>query len=179
MTALAAEDAAAESSTRPDVLVAGIGNIFLGDDGFGVEVANRLKARPSREGVRVVEYGIRGLHLAYELLDGYDTLVLIDAVSIGEPPGTVAVVEPDRSATAAPALDAHSMNPEAVLGMLDTLGGQVRRVLVVGCQPAVISETMGLSSPVANAVEEAVGVVEGLLEEFHATTRTQTSEETG
>lgn len=162
---------------RPDVLVAGIGNIFFGDDGFGVEVANRLKARPPRSGVRVVEFGIRSLHLAYELLDGYDTLVLIDAISIGEPPGTVAVVEPDRSATDAPSLDAHTMNPEAVLGMLDNLGGEVRRVLVVGCQPAVISETMGLSSPVADAVEQAVQVVDELLDELMA--ETEIKKETG
>ncbi|MDQ2727980.1 MAG: hydrogenase maturation protease, partial [Actinomycetota bacterium] len=138
---------ATQGPVRPDVLVAGIGNIFFGDDGFGVEVANRLKARPPRSGVRVVEFGIRSLHLAYELLDGYDTLVLIDAISIGEPPGTVALIEPDRTPTDTPGLDAHTVNPEAVLGMLENLGGEVRRVLVVGCQPAVISETIGLSSP--------------------------------
>ena len=77
------------------VLVAGIGNIFLGDDGFGVEVASRLAARPLPDGVRVEDFGIRGVHLAYELLDGYDVLVLVDAVPIGEAPGTVAVIEPD------------------------------------------------------------------------------------
>ncbi|MDQ6838410.1 MAG: hydrogenase maturation protease [Actinomycetota bacterium] len=170
----------AERAVRPDVLVAGIGNIFFGDDGFGVEVANRLKALPARPGVRVVEFGIRGLHLAYELLDGYDTLVLIDAVSIGdEAPGTVVVVEPDRSSADSPAIDAHSMNPEVVLGMLETLGGQVRRVLVVGCQPAVIDETMGLSAPVAGAVEQAIRVVDELLDELMAPTEGQTRQETG
>lgn len=161
----------AEEAVRPDILVAGIGNIFFGDDAFGVEVANRLKALPPRRGVRVVEFGIRSLHLAYELLDGYDTLVLIDAISIGdEPAGTIAVVEPDRSSTDTPAMDAHTMNPEAVLGMLDNLGGHVRRVLVVGCQPAVISETIGLSSRVAGAVEQAVRVVDELLDELRSTT---------
>jgi hydrogenase maturation protease len=162
----------AAQAARPDVLVAGIGNIFFGDDGFGVEVANRLKALPPRRGVRVVEFGIRSLHLAYELLDGYDTLVLIDTISIGDdPPGTLAVVEPDRSSSDSPAIDAHTMNPEAVLGMLDSLGGEIRRVLVVGCQPAVISETIGLSSPVAGAVEQAVRMVDELLDELGATTK--------
>lgn len=165
MTALEAT----EHPPRPDVLVAGIGNIFLGDDGFGVEVANRLMARPPRRGVRIVEFGIRSLHLAYELLDGYDTLVLVDAMSIGEPPGTVAVVEPDRTAADTPAMDAHSLHPAAVLAMLDNLGGQVRRVLVVGCQPAVISETIGLSPPVTGAVEQAVQMVDELLDELKAT----------
>jgi len=174
---------ATEHPPRPDVLVAGIGNIFLGDDGFGVEVANRLKARPPRSGVRVVEFGIRSLHLAYELLDGYDTLVLIDAISIGEPPGTVAVVEPDRTATDEPTLDAHTMNPQAVLGMLDNLGGDVRKVLVVGCQPAVITETMGLSAPVAGAVDHAVRMVDELLDDLGAETvlraGTEIKKETG
>ena len=154
------------------MLVAGIGNIFLGDDGFGVEVANRLAGRALPDGVRVADFGIRGVHLAYELLDGYDALVLVDAVPMGEPPGTVAIIEPElrrRSArpttTRAPALDAHSMNPAVVLGMLASLGGQVDRVLVVGCQPSVIDEGIGLSSPVAAAVDRAVdAVLEALAE---------------
>ncbi|MDQ2727969.1 MAG: hydrogenase maturation protease, partial [Actinomycetota bacterium] len=90
-------------------------------------------------------------------------------ISIGEPPGTVALIEPDRTPTDTPGLDAHTVNPEAVLGMLENLGGEVRRVLVVGCQPAVISETIGLSSPVADAVEQAVLVVDELLDELTAT----------
>ena len=77
------------------VLVAGIGNIFLADDGFGVEVAQRLRRPALPDGVRVEDFGIRGVHLAYELLDGYDALVLVDAVPMGEPPGTVAVIEPE------------------------------------------------------------------------------------
>ena len=102
------------------ILVAGIGNIFLGDDGFGVEVAARLAGAELPEGVRVEDFGIRGVHLAYELLDGYDALVLVDAVPMGEPPGTVAIIEPDPveptwANPAAPAMDAHSMNPAVVL----------------------------------------------------------------
>jgi hydrogenase maturation protease len=144
------------------VLVAGIGNIFLGDDGFGVEVANRLAARPMPDGVRVVDFGIRGVHLAYELLDGYDALVLLDAVPMGEAPGTLAVIEPDDLAVpdagddAAPTLDAHSMSPNVVLGMLARLGGTVERILIVGCQPATLEEGIGLSPSVARAVDRAV-----------------------
>jgi hydrogenase maturation protease len=158
-----------EQATTPRILVAGIGNIFLGDDGFGVEVANRMAGMPMPEGTQVTDFGIRGVHLAYELLDGYDALVLIDAVPLGEPPGTIAVLEPEQieqRGDDAPTLDAHSMNPAVVLGALAGLGGEVGRVLIVGCQPAVIEETMGLSEPVAAAVETAVGVVRDLVTEL-------------
>jgi hydrogenase maturation protease len=145
-----------------NVLVAGIGNIFLGDDGFGVEVATRLAAERLPDGVRVVDFGIRGVHLAYELLDGYDVLVLVDALPLGEAPGTLAVVEPDGVALpdpgddAAPALDAHNMSPTVVLGMLAGLGGSVGRIVIVGCQPATLEEGIGLSPAVADAVDRAV-----------------------
>jgi len=154
------------------VLVAGIGNVFLGDDGFGVEVARRLTAvGATRLGgeVDVVDYGIRGVHLAYELLDGrYGTLVMVDAVPMGEWPGTLAVLAVDGRATPplepadafeAPAVDAHSMNPEAVLRVLRGLGGGVDRVLVIGCEPASIDARMGLSEPVAAVVDDAVRLV--------------------
>jgi hydrogenase maturation protease len=151
------------------VLVAGIGNIFCGDDGFGVEVAHRLARRQLPDGVRLAEYGIRGVHLAYELLDGYDTLVLVDAVPMGAaPPGTVAVIELDMDDVAAtpcgPAIDAHSMTPATVLATLAHLGGRVERVLVVGCQPKDLGERIGLSAPVAAAVERAVDEVLAVLE---------------
>ena len=154
------------------VLVAGIGNIFLGDDGFGVEVANRLAGQEVPPGVRVADFGIRGVHLAYELLDGYDALVLVDAVPMGEPPGTVAILEPelggserDSDGEAPPVMDAHSMNPAVVLDMLASLGGEVGRVLVVGCEPSVLDEQIGLSAPVAAAVDRAVeAVLEALTE---------------
>ncbi len=113
----------------PGVLVAGIGNIFLSDDGFGVEVANSLAARSLPPGVRVSDFGIRGVHLAYELLDGYEGLVLIDAVPLGEEPGTLVVIEPDADGSftapdeAAAIIDAHSMSPSVVLGTLGRLGG--------------------------------------------------------
>ena len=152
------------------VLVAGVGNVFLGDDGFGVEVANRLAGAEFPPGVKVADFGIRGVHLAYELLDGYDALVLIDAVPRGEEPGTLYVIEPDLDAVepsgvgGGPVMDAHGMAPEAVLALLLTLGGRLDRVWVLGCEPADVSERMGLSAPVAGAVEEAARLAQRLAE---------------
>jgi hydrogenase maturation protease len=141
------------------VLVAGIGNIFLSDDGFGVEVANRLAEVSVPDGVKVADFGIRGVHLAYELLDGYDSVILIDAVPTGDPPGTVCVFQPELDGEGPGVLDAHGLDPAAVLSMLGDLGGQVGRILVVGCQPATVEEGIGLSEPVAAAVGEAVEMV--------------------
>jgi hydrogenase maturation protease len=145
----------------PGVLVAGIGNIFLSDDGFGVEVANRLAAVPMPAGVRVADFGVRGVHLAYELLDGYDRLVLVDAVPMGEAPGTLAVIQPDGAGVPGaegdiPVLDAHSMSPDVVLATLSRLGGSVEEIYIVGCQPASLDEGIGLSPSVASAVEDAM-----------------------
>ena len=154
------------------ILVAGIGNIFLGDDGFGVEVANRLTTRSWPDGVRVGEFGIRGIHLAYELLDGFDALVLVDAVPMGDPPGTLAVIEPDDLGRGEPGddgmavLDAHSMNPGVVLGMLAGLGGAVERILIVGCQPQTFEEGIGLSPAVAESVDRAVELCVSIVEEL-------------
>jgi hydrogenase maturation protease len=147
-------------------LVAGVGNIFLGDDGFGVEVARRLAGDAAREGVRIADYGIRGLHLAYELMDGYDALILVDAVSRGGDAGTVYVIEPEVDRADAAPMDAHGMNPEAVLTALASLGGTLGRVVVVGCEAADVSEGIGLSPPVASAVDGAVSVVRDLLDDF-------------
>lgn len=144
-------------------LVAGIGNIFNGDDGFGVEVAQRLVSRAVLTDVRVEDYGIRGVHLALELLEGYDLLVLVDAMALGEPPGTIALVEPIAEDGGAEPLDAHSMDPRAVLAMVAEMGGEVGRVLVVGCQPANLDEGIGLSPAVASAVDPAVRMVEDLV----------------
>jgi hydrogenase maturation protease len=143
------------------ILVAGIGNIFNMDDGFGVEVAHRLRGRALPEGVKVEDFGIRGMHLAYEMLDGgYATTILVDASPRGQPPGTVYLVEPDLSAGAEPGpADAHAMHPAAVFQMLDRLGGVPGHVLVVGCEPAAIDEGIGLSEPVARAVDEAVEMI--------------------
>jgi hydrogenase maturation protease len=148
------------------VLVAGVGNIFLGDDGFGVEVANRLAGQALPDGVEVTDFGIRGVHLAYQLLDGYDALVLVDAVQRGDEPGTLTVIEPEPPADSRgrpPAVDAHGMDPASVLGMLAGLGGEVERVLVVGCEAGRLEDEIGLSEPVAEAVPRAVQLVMDLV----------------
>jgi hydrogenase maturation protease len=150
-------------------LVAGIGNIFLGDDGFGVEVARRLVSADLPDGVTVTDYGIRGMHLAYDLASGFDTAILVDATARGGAPGTIYVIEPDLPSgpaepaagpDAQPLLDAHGMQPDVVLGMLDLLGGpRPGQILIVGCEPASVEENMGLSDPVLACVPEAVQVV--------------------
>ena len=154
------------------MLVAGIGNIFLSDDGFGVEVAQRLRQRPSPDDVRVEDFGIRGVHLAYELLDGYDALVLVDAVPMGERAGTVAIVEVDpagrRTDDDAGVLEAHSLDPVVVLDLVADLGGAVERVVVVGCEPASLDDGIGLSPPVACAVDRAIDAIDDLLDELCA-----------
>ncbi len=145
-------------------LVAGIGNVFLSDDAFGVEVAHRLSSRELPAGVRVEDYGIRGMHLAYDLLDGYDALVLVDAVPMGEPPGTLAVIEPDAATRRSsisersdpPWVDAHTMSPDVVLATLAGLGGSVDAIRIVGCQPYNLDEGMELSPAVREAVSAAV-----------------------
>ena len=154
--------------TAPAVLVAGIGNIFLSDDGFGVEVARRLASATLPDGVTVTDYGIRGMHLAHDLAS-FDAAILVDATSRGGAPGTIYVIEPDLPSGPAepaagsdphPLLDAHGMQPDVVLGMLDLLGGdRPGRITVVGCEPASVSEGMGLSEPVAASVDEAVRVI--------------------
>ncbi len=150
------------------ILVAGVGNIFLGDDGFGVEVANQLTGRSLPDGVEVVEYGIRGVHLAYQLLEGYDALVLIDAVELGEEAGTLAVIVAPMGGRTdnSPVVDAHTMSPDVVLGTLAHLGGSLERAYVVGCQPADLSETIGLSPAVASAIEPAIDLCLGLISEI-------------
>ena len=149
------------------ILVAGIGNIFQSDDGFGVEVAGRLAARSWPPGVEVGEFGIRGVHLAYQLLDGYRVLVLVDAVPMGEEPGTLAVLKPEIGADPeAPVVDAHTMSPDVVLGTLAHLGGRIEDVYVVGCQPAEVGEGMGLTPAVEASVERAAELCVELVSEL-------------
>jgi hydrogenase maturation protease len=154
------------------VLVAGVGNIFLGDDGFGVEVARRLADEQLPEGVEVADFGIRGVHLAYQLLDGYDLAILVDASARGGEPGSLYVIEPTPG-DGDVLLDGHGMQPAAVLGLLQALGGPVGRVLVVGCEPAQVQERIGLSEPVGRAVGEAVRVVRELVREASVTPQTR------
>ena len=157
--------------TNPRILVAGIGNIFLGDDGFGVELAQQLLRREWPAGVCVRDFGIRGFDLAYAIMDGYDTTLMLDALSRGDRPGTLYVLEADLNAPdgldGAP-LETHGMDPVQVLHLVKTLGGQAGRVLVVGCEPETFGPEnegqMGLSEPVQAAIAEAVQLVGALVE---------------
>jgi hydrogenase maturation protease len=146
------------------ILVAGVGNVFLRDDAFGVEVIRLLTERPQPPGVQIRDYGIRGVHLVYELLDGYDLFVLVDAAPRGEVPGTVSVLEVELpSPEAQPVIDAHSLTPDAIFGLLSSLGGHSGRNLVVACEPAEVDAGMGLSDPVREALPHAVRAVEEIL----------------
>jgi hydrogenase maturation protease len=152
-------------------LVAGVGNVFLRDDAFGVEVARLLADRPSQHGVEIADFGIRGVHLVYELLNGCDLFVLIDAAPLGHDPGTVTVLEVDPSAATAGQtgimnagiMDAHSLAPDAIFAMLASMGGHPGRSLVVACEPADVTAGMGLSAPVQAALPHAVRAVEEIL----------------
>lgn len=155
---------------KPSVLIAGIGNIFLGDDGFGCEVARRLSARAWPDNVKVVDFGIRGFDLTYALLDGHDVTIFVDATPRGNEPGTLYTIEPAlaeiENIEAGAMIDAHSMNPMKVLSMVKSMGGEFKKILLVGCEPATFGPEegqMGLSEPVAAAVPKAVDVVESLV----------------
>jgi hydrogenase maturation protease len=157
---------------KPTILVAGIGNIFLGDDGFGVEVVRRLANLPLSKDVRVADFGIRGFDLAYALQDGYETTILVDACPHGEAPGTLYVIEPDLKALDGSddppaAIEAHAMNPVSVLRMARAMNIEVKNVLLVGCEPERLGGEegmMGLSAPVEVAVDEAVKLVQSLID---------------
>jgi hydrogenase maturation protease len=161
------------------ILVAGIGNIFMGDDAFGSEVAQRLGRKPLPAGVKVVDFGIRGIDLTYALLDGYDAAILIDAAQRGAVPGTVSIVAPEPPATelpqpapapTSPFPELHDLDPAKVLRLVAALGGGCERILLVACEPETLGDeetgAMGLSAPVAAAVDEAVIVVERLIGEL-------------
>jgi hydrogenase maturation protease len=156
---------------KPRILVAGIGNIFMGDDAFGVEVARRLSERELPAGVLVADFGIRGFDLAYALQDGYETTILIDAYPRGDAPGTLYVVEPDLAALGPEQadggdLDAHGMDPVKILRLAASMGGSLKRMLLVGCEPATLGPDeglMGLSEPVNGALAEAVSLVESVI----------------
>jgi hydrogenase maturation protease len=158
----------------PRVLVAGIGNVFLGDDGFGVELAQRLAQRELPAGVEVVDYGIRGIDLAYAMGEGYDAVVLLDALPPARAPARLCVIEADLDETPAGTADAHGMDPLAVIALAKTLGAPLPRTFVVGCEAAVAmtgdeDELVGeLSAPVRAALPEAERLVEGLLADLIA-----------
>jgi Ni,Fe-hydrogenase maturation factor len=181
----------AATSQKPTILVAGIGNIFLGDDAFGVEVVRRLANRKLPECVRVSDFGIRGFDLAYALQDGYETTILVDACPHGEAPGTLYVIEPDLKVlgpqktdhhrtdhhetddhetddpdTPQAVVEAHAMNPMNLLRMARAMNIEVKNVLLVGCEPETLGGDegqMGLSAPVEAALEDAVKLVESVI----------------
>ncbi len=157
----------------PRILVAGIGNIFLGDDAFGVEVAQRLARRQWPPSVKVADFGIRSYDLAYALLDGYDATILVDACPRGEPAGTLYVIEPDLSNLGGAEdqhqqcpVEAHSMNPLSVLRLAASMGSTLKHVLLVGCEPSTLGPEegqMGMSEPIEAVIEEAAKLVESLV----------------
>ena len=160
------------------ILVAGVGNIFLGDDGFGVEVVRRLAGRDLPEGVEVVDFGIRGMDLAYALQDDFEAVVFVDATPRGEKPGTVYLIEAEVEEDGEVALDTHGMDPVKVIKLSRALGARPTRTLVVGCEPQVVLSgedydemLMELSEPVQAAVEEAVKLVESLVKEIDVGTK--------
>jgi hydrogenase maturation protease len=154
------------------ILVAGIGNIFFGDDAFGCEVASQLRRKPLPEGVRVIDFGIRSYDLAYAIMDGYDATILVDATPQGSAPGTIYLIEPDlKKLDELPdeAVNAHSMNPVRVLQLVRSLGGRPGWLRVVGCEPAVLEAeegAMGLSEKVQAAVAPAIEMIETLIREI-------------
>jgi hydrogenase maturation protease len=165
-------DAPGQPVRAPRVLVAGIGNVFLGDDGFGVEVARRLTQYDLPDGVDVHDFGIRGMDLAYALQDDYAAAVLVDAAPRGERPGTISIIEPELDLDDV-VLDTHGMDPLRVLALARTLGRLPERVLVVACEPSVVlqgehdEDLVGeLSTPVRAAVDQAVGLVTTLVAEL-------------
>ena len=148
-----------------NTLVAGIGNIFLGDDAFGVEVIRRMPRTQLPENVKVIDFGIRGFDLAYSLMDeSYDLIILVDAVTKGGTPGTLYVIEPSLEQHIdvegpGEAMDAHGMNPMRVFNLVKKMGGRFKRILILGCEPETLGPEeglMGLSQPVDHAVDEAV-----------------------
>jgi hydrogenase maturation protease len=146
------------------ILVAGIGNIFLGDDGFGPEVMRHAVGQPHSDDVHLVDYGIRGMHLAYDLLEEWRALVLVDALPDRGAPGTLHVFEADHETLSATAgLEAHSMDPAAAFATLTALGGTAPPTIVVGCQVENVDEGMGLSELVSAAVPAAVAAINDVL----------------
>ena len=164
------EGASSDGVKPVRILVAGIGNVFSGDDGFGVEVAQRLAGRDQPEGVTVADYGIRGYDLAFALMSGYDHVILVDACprAVGGGPGSLYVIEPtlDADAPRLTTLDAHAMNPMAVLSLAQSMGATLGHIVLVGCEPETLGPEeglMGLSAPVARSVDEAICLIEALV----------------
>jgi hydrogenase maturation protease len=157
-------------NARPTILVAGIGNIFLGDDGFGIEVARRLASESLPQSVCVRDFGIRGYDLTYALLEGHELTILVDACPRGGKPGTLYVIEPDLDepdeGVAGVSMDGHTMNPVNVLRLAKAMGPISNRIVLVACEPGALGGEeghMGLSEPVSQAVDQAVMIINELI----------------
>jgi hydrogenase maturation protease len=159
------------------ILIAGVGNAWLRDDGFGGEVARRLADRPLPEGVDVMDSGTGGLDLAYEVMRGYDALVILDVSQQGGEPGTLYVMEPDEQSVPGAiedgdAINPHAMDPQTVLRFVKSVGAWPGRVVVIACEPAQVEEMgWGLSQPVADAIDRAVALVVETVAELSAGAR--------
>jgi hydrogenase maturation protease len=177
-------------SATPRILVAGVGNIFLGDDAFGVEVVRQLARRRRRDNVAIMDFGVRGLDLAYAILDeNYEAVILVDAVQRGGAPGTLYVIEPDASVgnkdgdpidspeAVSRTLDTHNMDPARVLRLVKAMGGNVKRILMVGCEPSTSDDyddlAAGLSERVRASISQAVSMVETIVEDLLAPDRSE------
>jgi hydrogenase maturation protease len=167
---MGADLATASIRTRPSVrsvLIAGVGNIFLGDDAFGVEVARRLASRALPDGVRVSDFGIRGFDLAYALGNDDDAVILVDAIRRGEPPGTLYAIEVDPDGATPGVLETHGMDPANVIRLAAAFGERPRRIFLVGCEPSEIGldaeGRIGLSAPVEAAIDGAIDMVASLV----------------
>jgi hydrogenase maturation protease len=160
--------------TTKQILVAGIGNAWMRDDGFGGEVAKLLESRELPDGVQVMDFGSGGLDLAYEVMRGYDALILIDVSRQGDKPGTLYVMEADRDDVDGQVedgqmLDPHGMDPETVLRFVKYVGGWPGRVFVVACEPEIVEDVgFGLSDAVSGSLGRAADVVLETIEELRA-----------
>jgi hydrogenase maturation protease len=151
-------------------LVAGVGNVFFGDDGFGCEVASRLGAAAAIDGVTVTDFGIRGVHLAFELASGsYDAAIIVDAVARGGRAGTLYIIDPEVDGARAIVADAHGIDLGAVFAMARTLGQPPARIIVIGCEVGDLGEQMGLSAPMLQAVDPAIALIKSLIGAEHET----------
>ncbi len=153
-----------------NILIAGLGNIFQGDDAFGCEVIRQLKPDAFPEGVKVMDFGIRSYDLAYALTNGYEAVILVDAISRGRAPGSLYLIEPETNLPGGfepGAVDAHTMNPVSVIQMAQTLGGVRGKLYLIGCEPAILeNDEMILSGEVQEAIPRAITMIESLAQEL-------------
>jgi hydrogenase maturation protease len=163
---------------KPSILIAGIGNIFLGDDAFGVEAVRALAGTKLPDEVAIVDFGIRGFDLAYALLDQWDTVILVDALSRGDAPGTLYTLEPDMKLLQDPQsaqtiLNPHGMDPVSVLRLASSMGEVAANIYVVGCEPEDFGDElegrMGLSETVQSSIAEVVEMISRMIERILAT----------